>query len=52
MAEHHARTVVLRNSRIVCWMTMGIAIVSVLMGIWMIGVNRVPYGCKTRVGHG
>jgi len=35
MAEHRARTVVLRNSRIVCWMTMGMGIISVFLGICM-----------------
>jgi hypothetical protein len=35
MAEHRARTVVLRNSRIVCWMTMGMGVISVLLGICM-----------------
>lgn len=35
MAEHRAGTLVLRNSRIVCWLTMGTGIISVLMGICM-----------------
>jgi hypothetical protein len=36
MAEHRARTVVLHNSRLVCWMTMGCGIVAVPMGICMV----------------
>ena len=35
MVENPAGTVVLRNSRIVCWLTMGMGIISVLMGICM-----------------
>jgi len=36
LAEHSARTIVLRNSRLVCWMTMGCGIVAVPMGICMV----------------
>jgi hypothetical protein len=36
MARHRAKTVVLRNSRLVCWMTMGCGIVAVPMGICMV----------------
>jgi hypothetical protein len=36
MTEHRARTVVLHNSRLVCWMTMGCGIVAVPMGICMV----------------
>jgi hypothetical protein len=35
LAELRARTVVLRNSRIVCWMTMGMGVLSVGLGICM-----------------
>jgi hypothetical protein len=35
LAAHSARTVVLHNSRIVCWLTMGMGIISVLLGICM-----------------
>jgi hypothetical protein len=34
-AAHGAGTVVLRNSRIVCWMTMGMGVISVGLGICM-----------------
>jgi len=36
MDEHRARAVVLRNSRIVCWMTIGCGIVAVPLGICMV----------------
>jgi hypothetical protein len=36
MAEHRARTMVLRNSRTIVWMTMGCGIVAVPMGICMV----------------
>jgi hypothetical protein len=35
IAGHSAGTVVLRNSRIVCWLTMGMGIISAFMGICM-----------------
>jgi hypothetical protein len=35
IAAHRARTVVLHNSRLVCWLTMGMGIISVFMGICM-----------------
>lgn len=34
-SEHRAGTVVLRNSRIVCWLTMGMGVISVFLGICM-----------------
>jgi hypothetical protein len=33
-----ARTVVLHNSRIVCWMTMGMGIISTLLGVCMVAM--------------
>ena len=36
IAEHRARHVVLHNSRLVCWMTMGIGVCSVFIGICMV----------------
>ena len=36
MAAHGARPLVLHNSRLVCWMTMGCGIMAVLMGICMV----------------
>jgi hypothetical protein len=36
LAGHSAKTVVLRNSRLVCWMTMGCGIIAVPMGICMV----------------
>lgn len=35
IAERRATTVVLHNSRIVCWLTMGMGIISVFMGVCM-----------------
>jgi drug/metabolite transporter superfamily protein YnfA len=36
IAGRRARTLVLHNSRIVCWMTMGMGIISALLGVCMV----------------